>query len=116
MRCDSCMQAECALATTAGACPQSPGEHSVGRRHVPSPRSEPTTSYVGRVQNRDAGAAELSGRECRMRDPCPRGTDCIRADGSASVSSLSSRWFTANLPREPWSRAEKERVFLSGEG
>lgn len=58
-----------------------PGGHFGGpdpEVRVPSPRSEPTTSC-----NRDAGAAEFSGRECRMRDPCSRGTDRFRADVSA---------------------------------
>lgn len=45
-------------------------------------RSEPTTSDIA-VCNRDAGAAEFSGRECRMRDPCSRGTDRFRAEVSA---------------------------------
>lgn len=78
VRCDSCMHAEkpgdyCSVWL--------PGEHFGGpdpEGEVPSPRSEPTTSC-----NRDAGAAEFSGRECRMRDPCSRGTDRFRADVSA---------------------------------
>lgn len=88
MRCDSCMQGK---SRPGDYCRTVPGDVRNIRwathppchpEASPSLRSDPTTSDIA-VCNRDTGAAEGSGRECRMRDPCSRGTDRFRAETSA---------------------------------